>query len=141
MIKVSRSIWKNTCNLAITLIFVAAMLVGCTVPVMASATYIPPNPINIANTTGELGVNYTWQAGSEWHLISSGDAGSFHGFNFNRTISMWQSDSMITSGLDGVMISSAPTVGKMVCGTLYLVRRMAAFTGLTGLIPCGRVIT
>jgi hypothetical protein len=34
-------------------------------PALASATYIPPDPTNLTNTTGRYWVNYTWQAGSE----------------------------------------------------------------------------
>ena len=63
MMKVSRSIRKK-CNGAILIAFAAAMLAVCISPVLASATYIPPDPTNLTNTTGRYWVNYTWQAGS-----------------------------------------------------------------------------
>jgi hypothetical protein len=63
MMKVSRSIRKK-CNGAILIAFAATMLAVCISPVLASATYIPPDPTNLTNTTGRYWVNYTWQAGS-----------------------------------------------------------------------------
>ncbi|MBA1343205.1 MAG: hypothetical protein C5S52_06365 [ANME-2 cluster archaeon] len=64
MIKVSRSIRKE-CNSVILIALAAAMLAVCTSPALASATYIPPDPTNLTNTTGRYWVNYTWQAGAE----------------------------------------------------------------------------
>ena len=106
--KVSRSAWKNECNRTISIAFAAAMLAVCIVPALASATFIPPDPLNLANTTDDFGVNYTWQAGSEWYLISGGDTGVFHGFD--QAGSTWQGDGGITSGLGDIGVNSAPTV-------------------------------
>ncbi len=72
--KVGRSIRKE-CNRAILIAFTAAMLAVCISPAPASATYIPPDPTNLTNTTGRYWVNYTWQAGSGWQgdsAIASG---------------------------------------------------------------------
>ena len=63
MMKVSRSIRKK-CDRAILIAFTAAMFAVCISPALASATYIPPDPTNLTNTTGRYWVNYTWQAGS-----------------------------------------------------------------------------
>ncbi len=62
MMKVSRSIRKE-CNSMILIAFAAAMLAVCISPALASATYIPPDPTNLTNTTCRDWVNYTWQAG------------------------------------------------------------------------------
>ena len=107
MMKVSRGIRKE-CNGAILIAFAAAMLAVCISPALASATYIPPDPANLANTTGRYWVNYTWQAGSEWHLIAGEAGGGFYGYNW--TGSAWQNDSVIASGLPGGGNYSAPTV-------------------------------
>jgi hypothetical protein len=72
--KVGRSIRKEY-NRAILIAFTAAMLAVCISPALASATYIPPDPTNLTNTTGRYWVNYTWQAGSGWQgdsAIASG---------------------------------------------------------------------
>ncbi len=117
MMKVSRSIRKE-CNRVILIAFAAAMLAVCISPALASATYIPPDPTNLANTTGCYWVNYTWQAGSGWHLIAGGMDGSFHGYNW--TGSAWQNDSVIVSNLPGGGNYSAPTVFQKY-GTWYLI--------------------
>ena len=116
--KVSRSAWKNECNRTISIAFAAAMLAVCIVPALASATFIPPDPLNLVNTTDDFGANYTWQAGSEWYLISGGDTGVFHGFD--HADSMWQGDGGITSGLGDIGMNSAPTVFQK-DGTWYLI--------------------
>ena len=96
----------------------AVMLVVCIAPVLASATFIPPDPTNLANTTGEFQVNYTWQAGSGWCFIAGAGDGSFRGYNW--TGSTWQGDCGITSGLVGVAGASSPTV-FLKDGVWYLV--------------------
>jgi hypothetical protein len=120
--KVSRGVRKNGCNRAISIAFAAAMLAVCIVPALASATFSPPDPINLANTTGEFGANCTWQAGSEWYLIAGVANGSFYGFN--QAGSTWQSDSTITSGLGNIGTNSAPTVFQK-DGTWYLISGVA----------------
>jgi len=94
--KVSRGIRKGRSG-AILIAFAAAMLAVCISPALASATYIPPDPANLVNSTGRYWVNYTWQAGSGWHLIAGEAGGGFYGYNW--TGSVWQSDSAIASGL------------------------------------------
>ena len=103
----SRSIRKK-CNRVILIAFAAAMLAVCISPALASATYIPPDPTDLTNTTGRYWVNYTWQAGSGWYLIAGDAGGGFHGYNW--TGSAWQSDSAIASDLPDVGNYSAPTV-------------------------------
>ena len=63
MMKVNRSIRKE-CNRTILIAFAVVILAVCISPAMASATYIPPDPTNLVNTTSRYWVNYTWQAGS-----------------------------------------------------------------------------
>ncbi len=117
MVKVSRSIRKK-CNRAILIAFAAAMLAVCSSPALASATYIPPDPTDLANTTGRYWVNYTWQAGSGWHLIAGEAGGGFYGYNWAG--SAWQNDSAIASGLTGDGNYSAPTVFRK-GGDWYLI--------------------
>jgi len=62
MMKVSRSIRKEWGSV-ILIAFAAAMLAFCISPALASATYIPPDPTNITNTTCRDWVNYSWTAG------------------------------------------------------------------------------
>lgn len=69
-VKVSRSIRKK-CNEAILIAFAAAMLAVCISPVLASATYIPPDPTNITNTTCRDWVNYSWTAGEPGNATDS----------------------------------------------------------------------
>ena len=107
VMKVSRSIRKEW-DRAILIAFATVMLVVCISPVLTSATYIPPDPTDLVNTTGRYWVNYTWQAGSGWHLITGEADGGFYGYN--RTGSSWQSDSGIVSGLPDIGTCSAPTV-------------------------------
>ena len=117
MMKVSRSIRKE-CDRVILIAFAAAMLAVCILPALASATYIPPDPTNLTNTTGRYWVNYTWQAGSGWHLIAGEAGGGFYGYNW--TGSAWQNDSAIASDLSDVGNYSAPTVFRK-NGTWYLI--------------------
>ncbi|RLG29527.1 hypothetical protein DRO03_07055 [Methanosarcinales archaeon] len=107
VMKVSRSIRKEW-DRAILIAFATVMLVVCISPVLTSATYIPPDPTDLVNTTGRYWVNYTWQAGSGWYLITGEADGGFYGYN--RTGSSWQSDSGIVSGLPDIGTCSAPTV-------------------------------
>ncbi|GEM_PF-5002852 len=70
MMKVSRSIRKE-CNRAILIAFAATMLAVCISPALASATYIPPDPTNLAKTTDRYWVNYTWTAGEHGNATDS----------------------------------------------------------------------
>ncbi len=70
MMKVSRGIRKE-CNGAILIAFAAAMLAVCISPALASATYIPPDPTNLANTADRYWVNYTWTAGESGNVTDS----------------------------------------------------------------------
>ena len=108
MMNAGRSIRKNGCSKAILTASAAVMLVVCIAPALASATFIPPDPTNLANTTGDFQVNYTWQAGSGWCFIAGAGDGSFRGYNW--TGSTWQGDCEITSGLVDVAGASAPAV-------------------------------
>jgi len=107
MMKVSRSIRKE-CDRAILIAFAATLFAVCISPALASATYIPQDPTDLANTTSRYWVNYTWQAGSGWHLVAGAGDGGFHGYNW--TGSAWQSNDAIASGLSDVGNYSAPTV-------------------------------
>jgi hypothetical protein len=108
MMKAGRSIRKNECSKAILTASAAAMLVVCIVPALASATFIPPDPTNLANTTGDFQVNYTWQAGSGWYFIAGADDYAFNGLYWNGLA--WQGDYGITSGIGNIGMNSAPTV-------------------------------
>jgi len=70
MVKVSRSIRKE-CGRVILIAFAAAMLAVCISPALASATYIPPDPTNLANTTSRYWVNYRWTAGEPGNTTDS----------------------------------------------------------------------
>ena len=70
MMKVSRSIRKE-CNSMILIAFAAAMLAVCISPALASATYIPPDPTNLTNTTCRDWVNYSWTAGEPGNATDS----------------------------------------------------------------------
>ncbi|MEA3324939.1 MAG: hypothetical protein U9Q37_07355 [Euryarchaeota archaeon] len=107
VMNVSRSIRKEW-DRAILIVFATVMLAVCISPALTSATYIPPDPTDLVNTTGRYWVNYTWQAGSGWHLITGEADGGFYGYN--RTGSSWQSDGVIVSGLPDVGNYSAPAV-------------------------------
>ena len=115
--KVGRNIRKEW-GRVILIAFAAAMLAVCISPVPASATYIPPEPANLANITSCHWVNYTWQAESGWHIIASGIGGGFHGYTW--TGSVWQGDGAIASGLPDVGDRSAPTVFRK-DGIWYLI--------------------
>ena len=76
---------------------------------VVSVEMIPPDPVNLANTTGNFWVNHTWSTGREgWYLISGDVNGVFNGYNW--TGSVWQGDSGIVSGLGCVGGCAAPTV-------------------------------
>jgi PGF-CTERM protein len=107
VMKVSRSIRKEW-DRAILIAFATVMLAVCISPALASETHVPPDPANLANSTGRYWVNYTWQVGSGWHLVAGDAGGGFHGYN--RTGSSWRSDGVVVSGLSGVGNYSAPTV-------------------------------
>ncbi|GEM_PF-4597257 len=55
--KAGRSIRKNGCSKAILTASAAAMLVVCIAPALVSATFIPPDPTNLANATGDFYVS------------------------------------------------------------------------------------
>ncbi|MHC1575067.1 MAG: hypothetical protein ACXQTY_04615 [Candidatus Methanogasteraceae archaeon] len=116
--KASRSIRKNGCIKAIMIASAAAMLVVCIASALASATFIPPDPINLANRTGDFQVNYTWQAGSGWYFITGAGDYAFNGLYWNGLA--WQIDCEIVSGLGNIGMNSAPTVFQK-DGVWYLV--------------------
>ena len=76
MMKVSRSIRKEWGSV-ILIAFAAAMLAVCISPALAAATYIPPDPTNLTNTTpptnttGRFWVNYSWTAGEPGNATDS----------------------------------------------------------------------
>jgi len=70
MMKVSRSIRKEW-GRAILIAFAAVMLAVCISPALASATYIPPDPTNLTNTTCRDWVNYSWTAGEPGNATDS----------------------------------------------------------------------
>jgi parallel beta-helix repeat protein len=85
--------WGSTSNYTMTI-------------TVTSAESIPPDPVNLANTTDNLHVNHTWDAGRDgWHLIAGAIDGVFGGYNWS---SAWQNDDGIVDGLTGVEHSSAP---------------------------------
>ena len=71
----------------------------------------PPDPINLANSTGKLWINHTWEklpdsGGSVWYLLEGDASGGLSGFNWSGAT--WQSDSGITSGLPSFGIYAGP---------------------------------
>ncbi|MCK4258111.1 MAG: hypothetical protein KAX49_03990, partial [Halanaerobiales bacterium] len=92
----------------------------------SSITYIPPNPINLQNTTGNFWVNYTWEAGSgnvtndynvsvnsSWYNTTNtfynGSGMSPHGWS-NISVWAYNSSGMLSTGnlLDNVQIPNNP---------------------------------
>ncbi len=71
MMKASRNIRKKWCSMAILIAFAAVILAASIAPVLASATYIPPDPENLANTTGNYWVNDTVTIGNATAVINS----------------------------------------------------------------------
>lgn len=57
--------------MAVLIAFAAVILAASIAPVLASATYIPPDPKNLANTTGNYLVNYTVTIGNTTEVIKS----------------------------------------------------------------------
>jgi PGF-CTERM protein len=74
--KVSRSIRKEW-GRVILIAFAAAMLAVYIPPALAAATYLPPDPTNLTNTTpptnttGRFWVNYSWTAGEPGNATDS----------------------------------------------------------------------
>jgi PGF-CTERM protein len=85
MMKVSRSIRKE-CNSVILIAFAAAMLAVCISPALASATYIPPDPTNLTNTTCRDWVNYSWTAGEPLGNVTDSYNVSVNDVWYNGTI-------------------------------------------------------
>ncbi|MBC2697345.1 MAG: PGF-pre-PGF domain-containing protein [ANME-2 cluster archaeon] len=74
--KASRNIQKKWYSMVILIAFAAVMLAASIAPVLASATYIPPDPENLANTTDNYLANYTVRTGNATEVIKSNtDAG------------------------------------------------------------------
>jgi PGF-pre-PGF domain-containing protein len=71
MMKASRNIRNKWCSTAILIAFVAVILAASIAPVLASETYIPHDPENLANTTGNNRVNYTATMGNATAVINS----------------------------------------------------------------------
>ncbi len=69
--KASNIIRKIGCSMAILIAFAAVILAASIAPVLASATYIPPDPENLANTTGNYWVNDTVTIGNATAVINS----------------------------------------------------------------------
>ena len=57
--------------MVVLIAFAAVILAASIAPVLASATYIPPDPKNLANTTGNYLVNYTVTIGNTTEVIKS----------------------------------------------------------------------
>ena len=57
--------------MAVSIAFAAVILAASIAPVLASATYILPDPENLANTTGNYLVNYTVTIGNTTEVIKS----------------------------------------------------------------------
>ncbi len=104
-VKVSRSIRKK-CNEAILIAFAAVMLVVCISPALASATYIPPDPTNITNTTCRDWVNYSWTAGEPGNTTDSYNVSVNDNVSVNET---WTNGTTATS-MNGTVCPGGCTV-------------------------------
>jgi len=71
MMKASRNIRKKLCSTAILIAFAAVILAASIAPVLASETYIPQDPENLANTKGNNWVNDTVTMGNATAVINS----------------------------------------------------------------------
>jgi len=73
--------------------------------------FVPPDPFNIANTTGDLWINHSWDklsgaGSSQWYMF---DGDQVNGLNtFNWSGSTWQSDTAIANGLPSFGIYASP---------------------------------
>ena len=104
-----------------------------TMPIEVSEPFTPPDPINLANTTGDFWINHTWEklpesGASIWYLLEGDANGGLSGFNWSG--STWQSDSTITSGLPSFGSYATPEafdksdttylfVGNLTTSTIY----------------------
>jgi hypothetical protein len=157
MMKVSRSIRKK-CNGAILIAFAAAMLAVCISPVLASATYIPPDPTNLtnttnpANTTGRFWVNYSWTAGEPGNATDSYNVSMNETWtngttntSINETvgsgewvnITVWAWNASGTGTLSAVCVSDDVQAPEELGGTFGLVGSIPTGGGGGGTYPPG----
>ena len=94
-----------------------------TMEITVTEPFVPPDPFNIANSTGDLWINHTWEiltgaGSSEWYVLDGDSSSGLSGFNWSG--SAWQSDSVITGGLSSIGTYAASTTFEK-NGTTYLI--------------------
>ena len=90
---------KKTILLGICITLILACVTTNTV---TAADYIPPNPTNLQNTTGNFWVNYTWDVGLV-NVTNSYNV-SWNGTWYNDTINTYMNDSVGASGWANITV-------------------------------------